>query len=346
MATNRTWYTEANRLNDDSTTASLSGKSLLWMIKALLTGDVSGANQGHTGARPVGSRWTVYASSDSVTAAIDSTDRWGTTFNASLMVRASAGSPRSMMVLQSPAGFPGGPYYIYLDYRDASDNAVVLAWSKNPPTAITTSSFTAPADTVVMNASPFAFHDSTATPWRAHLCVDATGSFYMLWGKSGSARLSGLLGFLNVDDPTTGVLRPVVGISEWSSDAAITSPSDGDTSNTTYIKCSAHSWNNATFHSAITNDVGLGVMRFNTGNAIDSLSTKITGVSPIDGKIFGYPVPIIFSTSPNFYQHGVMPDMYHVGKPTAQGGLDPSSGDVDHVQLGGFRLPFNAAITL
>lgn len=340
MATNRTWYSELAYLNADISTASLSGKSLLWGIKALLTGDVSGALQGHTGARPNSSKWTVYASTNGTTAGIDSTDRWGTTFSASNMVRAAFGVARSIICLRTPAGFPGGPYYFYMDYRDTTDSSVVFAWSKNPPTAITTTSITQPADVVTANASPFVFHDATATSWKTHLAVDANGAFYLISGKAGAGNIWHFLSFCDLENAPVSDTRPVACLTEWNNGTGVSVPMGVST---TGLKCSAQNYNATTFYSATTSNVIVGAIREATGT--NAFNVQMTGVSPIDGSITGFKVPVIIVTSPNWYVKGAMPDMLQVGSPVGQGSVDPASGNIDHTQIGQFRLPFNGTVT-
>lgn len=339
MATNRTWYTEANYVNADSSTAALSAKSVLWGMKALLCGDVGGANQGHTGARPNSSKWTVEYSSNSVTA--NSSDNWGTTFNGANMVRAAFNSPHSSIVLKSPAGFVGGPYYLALDYRDAADTDFVAQISKGAPSGISnTQGPTGITDSIFMNPS-LKMHDGTATAWRMHLCVDANGAFYLVWGKSGSNGSWGILAVVDLDNTSSADNYKMAGMSEWSTAGGTNQvPSDQAAGGTTGVYGCAYSYNKGNAYAANSGSVHVGVIRSAQTSAAPS--TLLVGVSNADSKVRGVSVPLLLTGAPNYEFKGVFPDMYHVGKPTAQGGSDPLSGNIDHIQIGAFRLPFNA----
>lgn len=341
MSTNRTWYSELNYLNADTSSASNSAKSLLWGIKAMLCGDVSGTSQGHTGARPVGSRWTVLGSSNGTTGAIDAVDRWGSTFSAANMVRDSAGNARSWIILQSPAGIPGGPYYWGFDYRDTTDQSVVMFWSKGSGYSGTVSSITFPSDAVVSNASPFVFHDATATSWKISMAVDANGSWYIVWGKTGSGVMWGFQSFTDLENASISDTRPVASMSEWNVVGGIAVPQGSGSTST--LRASAHNHNATAFYSATTTNAFVGAIREASG--VNAFSVSMVGPSPIDASITGFKVPIIIANSPNYFVKGAAPDMLQVGQPVAQGSADPVSGNIDHIQVGQFRLPFNGALT-
>jgi len=95
-----TWYTRSEIPCPVTTDLQAVQRSWLWMFKAALTGDLVGGIA--SGTRSGGSLWTVEGSSDGVTAGMDATDRWGSTFTASKLVRATEGTAHSWIVLKSP----------------------------------------------------------------------------------------------------------------------------------------------------------------------------------------------------------------------------------------------------
>jgi hypothetical protein len=347
MALSRVWYTEGNYANPDISSAANSAKSLLWSIKALLTGDVSGSIQGNTGARPASSKWTVHGSCDAVTAAFDQVDRWGTSFNATKLVNANFGVAHSWITLKSPTGLNGGNTYLNLIYRDSGNGNFVVSFC-NTGTGFaspsTTSDFTAPSDTVLINVSPFQFHDNTATQWRIHLCVDAVGRFYMAWGKSGNGLVSGFLGLVDCANLTTGDTRPLVGLYDYDSTFTRSVPRDDNNSSSGGVACGGHNYNNAENAGSDTANLlvySLKGIRLST----NTMSSKLTTTSAIDSSVGAVKPTLIYSSTGSKYVKGTLPDAFITGTQVANGASDPLSGSMEHVQIGTWRLPFNAALS-
>lgn len=347
MAISRTWYTEGNYANPDISSAANSAKSLLWSIKALLCGDVSGAVQGHTGARPNGSKWTVYGSCDASTAAFDSTDRWGSTFNASKIVNANFGTAHSWIVLKSPTGLNGGNTYLNLVYRESGDGLFVASFA-NTATGFgspsITNDFTGPSDSCLLNAAPYKFHDGTASQWRTHLCVDDVGRFYMVWGKSGTNHISGILAIVDAANLPSGDVRPLVGLYDYDETFTRSVPTDTSASTAGGSKACGHSYNNGEVAGTDTGKMLIFSMRGIANNA-DAFSTKITTVSPVDGTVGGIRPVLVYSSASSKYIKGCYPDAYITGAQVANGSADPLTGNMEHVQIGNWKLPFNAVLS-
>ena len=99
----------------------------LWFIAATLTGNFGGM----TGS----GLWTLYASSDSVTAGTDSTDRWQLAgpYDGTKIVRGNSTAAHSWIVLKSP--YVNGSYwYMTLSFNTSNDTYLRLIFSKNAPT--------------------------------------------------------------------------------------------------------------------------------------------------------------------------------------------------------------------
>jgi hypothetical protein len=100
------WYSDVNRYADSASPAEW----LPWYLaKGLSSETVSGV--------PAGSKWTVIASSNGTVAGVD--DYWTDTFDAANIVADGPGSPHSWILLESPSGLTGGPYYMLIDCRYA-----------------------------------------------------------------------------------------------------------------------------------------------------------------------------------------------------------------------------------
>lgn len=95
------WQSDVNRYADGTNPAEW----LAWYLaKGLSSQTVSGITAG---------LWTVIASSDGTTA--DENDNWGDTFDAAKIVAADPGTAHSWILMESPAGLTGGPYYMLVD---------------------------------------------------------------------------------------------------------------------------------------------------------------------------------------------------------------------------------------
>lgn len=173
------WYGDINVQTTDSSSLANVAKNILWLIKQLLTGAASGTNGGS--APPVGSRWTVVGSSDGVTGAMDSTDRWGAvSFDATKIIRAAAnGTAHSWICLKSPDAL--GPVYLCISYIAANDYSIQITGSKVLPTS--GSNLNDPTYTQSWVNGPIQFMDSSNVQlYNLHRITNADGSFY-LWGS-------------------------------------------------------------------------------------------------------------------------------------------------------------------
>lgn len=177
----KTWYTDLNYQADNDTTAAFLAKSVLWAWKAFLKGEIGVVATG---------LWTCEGSSDSVTAGMDATDRWGATFDGTKIVRASGAVAHSWIVLKSPNAM--GPYRICIQYNSTLDEKCVVVFSK---ASFTGGSITArPTATDEWTYSVARrFCDTGATPSKIHCSRDADGNFFLLYSADSGGSFQGCL---------------------------------------------------------------------------------------------------------------------------------------------------------
>lgn len=173
MANDLSWTKELrDQAFPDTSTAVLAHKSGAWMLYAMLLGHIGAATD-----------WVLAGSSDAVTAGLDTTDRLGSTWDASKWVRAAAGTAHTWFVLRSPTL----GVYLCLDLSGTSDNyPSSITWAK---TAFTGGSVTArptSTDEVAIYTAAATFVLAVdATPHRAHIVVSSSGDFHFLVSKNG-----------------------------------------------------------------------------------------------------------------------------------------------------------------
>jgi hypothetical protein len=132
MAYEQTWSFLTNQPYTPTTALDAARYSMWWKASALTGGTA-------WPAAPATGKWTLYASSDGVTAGIDATDRWNLNgvYDGTKIVRAVSG-PHSWIILRSP--LKGGVYYyITFDYLSSNDYTANFYNSLNAPTGGTTS---------------------------------------------------------------------------------------------------------------------------------------------------------------------------------------------------------------
>jgi hypothetical protein len=180
----KTWQFDMNRPyapnSANSTVADDLCKYVLWYYKTFLCGQIGGATQG---------LWTVYGSSDAVTAGLDQVDRWTNVYTNGKLTHAAAGALHSWVVLKSPV-IVGKNYYLLLDYNIlATGYQVAITLGTTAPTggSATTvptfvNSYTQAAQTFGLNAAwgPTHLHGMLATDGSFIILSsrDYTGAFF------------------------------------------------------------------------------------------------------------------------------------------------------------------------
>lgn len=119
-----TWKTRANVPLADTSTVALQAKSVMFAIKSALMDQASGGTTGTGGAPAAG--WVQTGSSDGTTAGMDATDRWGSTFDGSKIVRGTGGAARSWISMRNATS----TLYMCMSYDTANDYACRFAFSQ------------------------------------------------------------------------------------------------------------------------------------------------------------------------------------------------------------------------
>lgn len=174
----KTWYSRGNVPLPDNSTADLLGKSAVWTLKTLLTGENTGGTTDST--RPAASNWTVSQSSDGVTA--DASDLWGSTFDPSKLLRGTSGNAASWIVLQAPVAL--GTMYCCISLQGTSGGTFSVSFSSNAYTSGT--NLFNPDNTTFFGwgGVPTRFSilcsigDNNTTANLAHFAVSDSGEFH------------------------------------------------------------------------------------------------------------------------------------------------------------------------
>ena len=126
-ALSKTWSSRMNvPFGSNNTTATLIHQFAVWSLKQHLI-DAHTADGTLSGTRNANSVWTVVGSSDGSTAGMDGVDRWTTTFTPSKLVRASAGSAHSWIVLRNTAS----GWQICLDMNNTANTSMGIIFARN-----------------------------------------------------------------------------------------------------------------------------------------------------------------------------------------------------------------------
>lgn len=333
---NRTWYTQMNMTDPDTSSATNAAKGMFWSIKAALLGQLTGT-AGPEGAPSAGYYWTCEGSSDSSTAGMDATDRMTSTYTLSKIVQASSGV-HTWIVLKSPSGMPGGPYYLCLDYVSTGAQVIRAYGARAAFTGGSTSARpTSTKEWDIGGAAEFAITDNAAATYRSHLAISANGDFYMAFNKSGSNFFWGALAFVGLDNTRSGdTTKAVTLMTPFSASGAFVTPYLSTT------KVMARTYNDG---ASVANG-SICMMDYYTGSSPASWTTVATAVNAADSKADPLPLFVHDKTSGAMGVRGTMPDCWHTGGQLAHGSVEPASGDIKHVSIGQIMMPFSVVPSL
>lgn len=324
MALSRPWYSRGNVPASDTSTTALVAKSILWALKEALLDTLTGGTLGAEGALPGGGAWAVEGSSDSVAAGMDAVDRWGT-WNATKIVRASAGVAHSWIVLKSPNAI--GPRYLCIDYASASDQNAAFVFSNN---AFTGGSITArPTATKEWVALSGQFAEASANVHRIHKAMDANGNFFFHVNRHSTAIFNFTLWGVSVSDTLVGELCPFFSVAHYSTGgigagqiASLTCLGrvSDDTANTAGGGLGHVSWG-GTAHSSIQSNV--------LGGGFDTMPVHVGTTAP---------------TGKNGVR-GLVPDVVAIGAASV-GASEPTTGAQERMVVGNILVPSSVAPAL
>lgn len=331
-----TWYTRANMLFADVTTAANINKSYFFMLKDVLKGNASGGTEGPL-SRPGSTFWTVEGSSDGSTAGMDGVDRWTNTFNASLLVQAASGAAHSWIVLKSPNGL--GPLYMCIDLNSATTTTAGVVFSLNAFTGgsttnrpTTTNAFAAgtSADPILTTNAALVSDNTLASTYRGHFSTDANGAFNFMMSRDGTGICSNFM--------------------------AVFVAADRNASDNTYIQhCIFHALNSGVGAPSIdavgstSSWVGNRSQSGGTPNTTGGLSrwtfggSAFPGVATVDqgGTDFrALPLYIHSLTTSNMSWRGRVPDIWAVGNITIGSSYPNAVSPTQHV-IGTALIPMS-----
>lgn len=170
MAYERTWASALDQTYIAVTALSYS-QYQLWSLKAMLCGQLGGLTQG---------LWSVYSSCDSVTAGNGDgpgTDRWGSTFDASKIVRGASGANVKSWVVLSRS-IAGITWYFTILFEGPSDTIANFYLAKTAPTAGNTTTRPSSADEFLVGANSGSLNaGGTQQLIRSNLILSSTGDF-------------------------------------------------------------------------------------------------------------------------------------------------------------------------
>jgi hypothetical protein len=326
MALSRTWYTDANIDVAESGSQDKHTKSVAWGLKALLMGQITGS-QGSTGAAPTGSYWTCISSSDGTTA--DGNDNWGSTYDASKLVRNSSGNSHSWIVLKSPNTISSdGPYYLLLDLNNSSNGYASLRYSKNSYTGGTnTTSPTSTSDLEINQGFEFYADSNTTSPVYFSITRDTNGGFYFVAVRqsTGTITFFSLVGLEDMQLNDT-----------WRTWSAFTSFGGINSIASSYIpsiRLTGKTYNSAADSIASPNILAIS----------NTPLYSISGLDANTGNYFTFPFFVYSTTTGLLGYRGRFPDAQLVGTGKNSGDVVPSVGNIEQCLNGNFLLPFGVS---
>lgn len=215
VTTTRQWYSYANVPFIPANSTDVQ-QWMLWLWKELLIGNYAGkgGTEGPEGARPATSYWTVVRSSDGA-GNVASSDLWVARTN---VIRATAGSNHSWIVLKSPItgpngalGFGQGPVWMCIDNSAGVDARARILYARDDFSTGGTATARPTSATefegayfLATNIAPIIWGDTTyGVARRVSISVDANGQFYFLMARSGSNTIESIsccVENINADD--------------------------------------------------------------------------------------------------------------------------------------------------
>ena len=337
MSTSKQWYTSANLAIADSSTASRCAHSSIWGFAAMLLGNQSGTN-GPEGARPSGCYWTLYGSSNSVTAGIDATDRlhFAGSFTDADWVRNTAGSAHTWFVIKSPNAMLDGPWYFCFDYVGPSnDQQCTIAFSKNVFSGGSTTA--RPTSTGESVATSVQFCSTTSSAGKIHLNIDADGNFRWLRSRNGTGYFDTYISVESlVEYHTSDPSRTYCALHFVDATRGVmnVSPSTLSLLGMSLNGTSALSGSNANIADIWFYPASTTLSSYTSTNTIDSTVDALPCVYVYE------------NTTSRKGMRGRYPDMWECGAQVATGSVFPSVGNIERVLLGSKMIAMSVAPSL
>lgn len=320
----KTWQFDMGR-TFNAGAALTNAKNALWYMKAFLKGEIGGAATG---------LWTCAGSSDSVTAAMDGTDRWTSTFTPSKLVFDNDGSAHSWIVLQAPAGI-GATLYMVLDYNHNGVPQHLSLWFASQPFTggSTTNRPTSPDEWTASgnNWVQATFHDGTATNWVVNGAMTTEGSFHFLMNSVGASDIYSSIMCHKMSEIRSEDTVPIV-VYFNSGGSVYSRPT---TSINNQPKIALRGGND----SVSSLDAGFLTWLDSGGNVfLETMSTD-----SVTGNYDDLPVPVVVWSPVNMRSiRGRLADIRWCPQSLANGTVEPSTGSPVSMVINDFWFPCNA----
>lgn len=345
-ALSRAYHTRANiPFGANNTTALLIQKFAYWALKACMKNEITTGTTGGS-ARAANSIWTCIGSSDGVTAALDGTDRWTSTFDQTKIVAAANGSAHSWIVLQNLNVGPAG-MQVCIDVNSTGTSVGISAARANAPftggstttrplstgeefgcgfngNAIATSGATLVADIITGNTN------------FVHFTVDGSGRFTYLLSRSGFAMFTTIIALV---EPINGRAADTRNI-WWIGAANITNDSQGNGVLRASQLSSAGPISRRGFNAGVPVTQGSWTGAFGGSAFIDTVPpTTIGAADAVTGDFITFPVTLLQS-NPGPVWCGEIPDWYFIAGGAATGSTVNNGATQERVVVGHVLMPF------
>lgn len=344
-----TWYSSGDQNTPDNSSDANTAKAMLWLLKAMLTGQVTGPTVGSNGAPPVSARWTLLGSSDGVAAAMDAVDRWGSSYDVTKLVRGFGGAARSWVVLKSPNGLRDGPWHMVIAMDGTDDSKCTLKFSKGEPTGGTTT--VTPAGTSEFGVVPATanFKQGVAVTYRLNLALEANGAFVAAFVRAGESRIRFLCGLAEIDTPRSADLARVVQIHAYTDNADSVFKTDRNVAGpgTGLVVGGGSSMPSALYGRKGDNSAAcsLGGFGLKIGNGSDALVNAANVSDYVDASDALLPCPVYEANPQLISIRGTLKDFY-MGVLRADGSTASDGPTVTHGISGAFRFPMKHAMNM
>lgn len=202
----RVYYSDVDYALDNSSAANME-RSILWALKASLKKEILSTNSGAVTA------WTCAGSSDSVTAGMDGSDRWTSSYNTAKLVFAAAGIAHSWIVIANTAlGI-----WITLDLVDNATPAQQKMYVATvAPTGGSITARPTSTNELAINSASSLNTTTSTSAGKAHRCFESNGYFNFLVSQNGAV-FNTCIAIVPLAETRSGDPFPWAVVTDWGS---------------------------------------------------------------------------------------------------------------------------------
>lgn len=292
---------------------------MLWYLKAFAKGEIGGAASG---------LWTCAGSSDASTAGMDSSDRWGSSFDATKLVRASGAVAHSWIVLANS----GLGCYLLIDWNTSLDQTCNFTIAKSAFTGGSTTA--APTATGSITFSSQQFINGTLTAAHMFGLLATDGDLNVKFGQDGTGQFTFGLAILALTETRSGEAHNIWPIVEYNT-GGIWQRSSLNVSSSTLVK--GRNYDNTV---AVVASLVAPYVASSTAAQSDIATTDAT-----DGKYGDFPIWLQVTTTSHKSRRGRIRDILWAPESTAVGAVEPTSGPpYASVVVGDTFQPYSASV--